>query len=96
VDQLLQLILVLNVFLDIIKILTQIQQVVLHLVATEFKQVQKLAMMETLMPVMDVQVTAYLLKQAGSVLLQLTLVLMCALNEQLGIFKITLLIRLNE
>jgi CheY-like chemotaxis protein len=85
-----------NVFPVIIKILTQIQQVVLHLVVTEFKQVQKLAMMETQMPVMDVQQIVHLLNQAGFVRLQHILVLMCALNEQLDIFKIVLLIRPNE
>jgi hypothetical protein len=84
------------VFLDIIKILTQIQQVVLHLAVTQFKQVQKLVMMETQLPVMDEQQIVYLLSLDGCVFLQLTLVLMCALNEQLDIFKIALLIRLNE
>jgi hypothetical protein len=84
------------VFLDIIKILIQIQKVVLLLVVIQFKQVRKLVTMETQQVETDVQLIAYLLKQAGCVRLQLILVLMCALNEQLDIFKIVLLIRLNE
>jgi hypothetical protein len=94
VDQLLQLILVLSVFLDIIKMLAQ--QVVLLTVVTQFKQETRNVTMETQVVVMDVQVTDYLLKQDMFVQLQHILVLMCALNEQLDIFKIVPLIRLNE
>jgi hypothetical protein len=82
------------VFLDIIKILPK--RVVLLLVVTQFKQVQKLVMMETQLAQMDVQQIVYLSMLGGSVLLQLILVSMCALNEQLDIFKIVQLIRLNE